>query len=252
MSEISGGGPPQRRTSLSGDRARELSGIKPKENLFRRLLHRVKPANLGAAAAITAGAAGGMLAADAIANQTTAKDIASTAVRGAEDIAKAGIGLVDINHENPAIRQKSEEIAGKLNGTIPLSEGEQIFEEVKIVPAGDTNYSDLEDMEKNKEVVKIRNYPGTYTPDGRFSSIIGELHQGDTIKHVIYTDGTRPHPSTANEPAKWWAYVYRPEGSDPNEPGKIGYVYGIYGTAQAVVGEAASSPPTPPQTPTNQ
>ncbi len=248
MSEASGGRPPQ---SYSGDRARELSGIKPKQGLFRRFLGKItdKPVKLGTAATIAAGA----VAAEAIAHpvENTAGNITSAAVQGAEDIKKAGEGLVDFYNEDPAIRQKSEEIAGKLNGTIPLSEGEQIFEEVKIVPAGDINYSQLEDMEEGKTVVKIRNYPGTYTPDGRFSSIIGELHQGDTIKHVIYTEGTRPHPSTANEPAKWWAYVYRPVGSDPNEPGKIGYVYGIYGTAQAV-GEAASSAPTPSEAPTNQ
>ncbi len=246
MSEASGGRPPQ---SYSGDRARELTGIKPKQGLFRRFLGKLtdKPVKLGTAATIAAGA----VAAEAIAHpvENTAGNITSAVVQGAEDIKKAGEGLVDFYNEDPAIRQKSEEIAGKLNGTIPLSEGEQIFEKVQFGPAGAT-FEERQKMEREGTPINVRNYTGN-TPDGRFSTIIGSLPQGTIIEHVISIKGGVLHPSTANDSGEWWGFVYREPNSDPNQPGKIGFAYGIYGTALAV-GEAASIPPTPPQTPTNQ
>jgi len=178
------------------------------------------------------------------------EDTTNAAVQAAGDVIRGGEKLVDNYNEDPAIRQKSEEIAGKLNGTIPLSKEEQIFEKVKIVPAGAT-FEERQKMEQDGTPVNVRNYPGTNTPDGRFSSIIGELPQGTVIEHVISIKGGVPHPATANDTGDWWSFVYREPDADPNQPGKIGFVYGMYGTALAV-GEAASSTPTPSEAPTNQ
>ena len=247
MEAGSGEAPPKnyrRDLDIEEFKARQGLGKKPKQSLV------AKARNFLLAGIGIAGAGAG-IEATAHPVETTVEKVINTAATGAENIKQAGEGLVDFYNEDPAIRQKSEEIAGKLNGTVPLSEGEQIFEKVKIVPAGDTNYSELQDMAEDKTLINVRNYPGTGTPDGRFSSIIGKLSQGTIIENVILVDGTRPHPATANEPAKWWAFVYRPEGSDPNKPGKIGFTYGIYGTVQAVE-EAASSTPAPSETPTNQ
>lgn len=212
---------------------------KPKQSLLTKVLLGLGIAGVGAGAG----------AAIAPQIETATKSATSEIVEGAENIKRGGEKLVDNYNEDPAIRQKSEEVAGKLNGTIPLSEGEQIFEKVKIVPAGAT-FEERQKMEQDGTEINVRNFTGN-TPRGEFGDIIGKLRQGTIIEHVISIKGGVPHPATANDTGDWWGFVYRPEGSDPNEPGKIGFVFGMYGTALAV-GEAASSTPTPPQTPTNQ
>ena len=232
-----------RKTSISGDRTREL--IKPPQ---KGISISGTVSKVAAILGLTIGA--GAVEATAHPVQTTAENITSAVVQNAENIKNAGENLVDFYNEDPAIRQKGEEIAGKLNGTIPLSEGEQIFERVEIVPAGAT-FEERQKMEQEKTPINVRKYPGTVTPDGRFSSIIGTLPQGTIIEHVISIKGGVPHPSTVNDTGDWLGFIYRKPNTDPNQPGEIGFAYGIYGTAQAV-GEAASSTPAPSEPPTNQ
>jgi len=147
-------------------------------------------------------------------------------VHTAQDIGSMSEKLVDFYNEDPAIRQKSEEIAGKLNGAIPLSENEKIFEKIILVPAG-ANYEELQKMKDENALINVRNYPGTNTPDGRFSIIISRLPQGTIIENAILTEGKVPHPLNSNETAKWWGFVYK-DPAKPNQPGKIGFIYGIY------------------------
>ncbi|MBI2031813.1 MAG: hypothetical protein HYT08_04340 [Candidatus Levybacteria bacterium] len=208
---------------------RQAATEKPKQSLLAKARN-VVLAGLGIAGA---GAAA----------ETTvhpAEHIADAVVQGAEGIKQAGERLVDLHNEDPAIRQKSEEIAGKLNGTIPLLEGEGI-EKIKLVPAGAT-FEERQQMERDQTLINVRNYPGTNTPDGRFSTIIEQLPQGTIIEHAVLVKGGVPHPSNPTDTQDWWGFIYRKPGEDPNEPGKIGFAFGIYGEPV----QAESAPPIPP------
>lgn len=219
MSEIKDGTPtrsPQRFSSLSGDRARELAGIKSKQGLLAKMRN-VILAGIGIAGA------GAAVEATAHPIETTT----NTAVSVSENVANGLEKLVRHYYESPAVRQISEEVAGKLNGTIPLSEGERI-EKIKLVPAGAT-FEEREEMKKNETLINIRNYPGAYTPDGRFSSVIGKLPQGTIIEQAILITGNVPYAVNPTDTAQWWGFIYKEPGQDPNEPGKIGFAFGIYG-----------------------
>ncbi|OGH23645.1 MAG: hypothetical protein A2958_02630 [Candidatus Levybacteria bacterium RIFCSPLOWO2_01_FULL_38_13] len=159
--------------------------------------------------------------------EKAAEKIEDAVTAGAESVQKAGETVVSFYNENEEIRRFNEETAGKLNGTIPLGEGEKIFERVKVVPAGAT-YEELLKMQQEGTPVNVRDHPGTSTPTGQFTRIIGTLPQGAIIEHVVIVKGTKPHPGVSNDPAEWAAFVYRKPGLDPNEPGEIGYIFGIF------------------------
>ena len=160
----------------------------------------------------------------------------------AEGIKKTGESLVSFYNESAEVRKFNEETAGKLNGSIPLEEGEQIFEQVKVVPAG-ANFEELRKMQQEGTLVNVRNYPGTNTPSGQLSRIIGKLPQETIIEHAILVQGLRPHPTTSDNSGmnEWIGFVYKKTDADPNEPGEIGYIYRIFGEPQSAV----ESPPAP-------
>lgn len=151
--------------------------------------------------------------------------------QGIDNTQQARQDIVSFYNESAEVQAYNEQVAARLNGRKPLLEGEQIFEKVEVIPAG-ANLEELTKMKQEGTPVNVRDYPGTYTPNGHFTKIIGKLPQGTIIEQAILVRGTVPNATTPNTVGDWLGFVYKTPDSNPNEPGKIGYIYGIFGQSQ--------------------
>jgi|SRR3989344_2846882 len=152
-------------------------------------------------------------------------DAAKTAVvEQAENIQEAGESIVSFYNKDAEIRDYNEKVASRLSGRTPLLPGEQIFEKVKVIPAG----VDLEERQKmidEKVPVNVRDFPSTYTPTGNSTDVLGTLPQGAEISHLIRVKSVGPN---SKEEGDWFGFLWRSPNAGENEPFKIGYIYGIY------------------------
>lgn len=138
-----------------------------------------------------------------------------------------GFAAAKLHHLVPIIstdqqeRDWNKQIAAKLDGKAPLSEGEAWTGLIKVVPAGET-YRELLDMKTKGTPVNVRDFPGTYAPDGRLTEVIGRISQGAIITKAIIVKGTKPD---STEKGQWVAFrlgdvdkglVFDPEGNQPN------------------------------------
>lgn len=234
MSEISGGGPPQRQTSYSGEKARELAGIKPKSRL-RRWFSKIAGSQNAAGAAILAGAT-------AITGVTAANEFGVNPVAPVIDTAKtATADLASLGHdayknvkdnmsstsENEA---QNEHLRNVLLGIEHPRDGEELINApYEIVPAGIKDSAERQEMIDKNTLVNVRTAAGTYTEEGQLSIIIDEVPQGATSDKVIKVPGTAPR---SEEPASWWFgnWSYKENPDDPNSQTitVTGQVYDVY------------------------
>lgn len=139
--------------------------------------------------------------------------------------------LVNFYNKDAEIRDYNEKVASRLAGRIPLLEGEQIFEKVKVVPAGE-NYDERQKMIDEKAPVNVRDFPSTYTPTGNSTNILGTLSQGAEINHAMRLKSVAPN---SKEEGDWYAFLWRSPNAGENESFKIGYIYGIYGEPESAI-----------------
>lgn len=206
MAESTAGGPPYRK------------------NLNPRALGGVKGALIRVGTALGLVASGGAIEATAHPVESIVDATKNAAVQQAENIQEAGESIVSFYNKDAEIENYNKQVASRLNGTTPLLPGEQIFEKVKVVPAG-VNYDERQKMIDDKAPVNVREFPSTYTPTGNSTDVLGTLPQGAEINHVIRVKGNQPN---SKEKGDWFGFLYRPPDAGENEPFKIAYIYGIY------------------------
>lgn len=97
----------------------------------------------------------------------------------------------------------SDLVRGKLDGTIPLSEGETYYPEVSVVPAGRTDYEEFLQLRHSGQPINARTSPSTYYPNGKDTHVVAVLEQGRTIENVVLTRGRKP---LSSEPGFWGAF----------------------------------------------
>ncbi|MCL6096153.1 MAG: hypothetical protein M1444_00505 [Patescibacteria group bacterium] len=107
--------------------------------------------------------------------------------------------IVDTDQQK---RDWNRQITAKLDEKAPLSEGEEWTGEFEIVPAGET-YAELLDMEANRTLVNVRDFPGIYTPDSGSTKVIGQLAQGTRIRRALIVNGPKPY---SRAKGKWVAF----------------------------------------------
>lgn len=194
-----------------------------------RKINRPKPSFLSKVRNLVIGTtvvAGGGAAIEAVAHPVgsivdTAKNVA---VEQAENIQEAGESLVEFYNKDAEIENFNKQVSSRLNGRTPLLEGEQIFEKVKVVPAG-VNFEERQKMIDEKAPVNVREFPSTYTPTGNSTDVLGTLPQGAEINHAMRLKSVAPN---SKEEGDWYAFLWRSPNAGENEPFKIGYIYGIY------------------------
>ncbi len=203
----------------------------------------VKGALLKVGAALGLVASGGAIEVTAHPIQNTIDTTRAAIEQGAHNVQQAKQDIVSLYNENAEVQAYNEQVASRLNGRTPLLEGEKIYEKVKVIPAG-ANIEELTKMQQERILVNVRDYPGTDTPKGQFSKIIGELPQGRIIEHAILVKGAAPNRTNPNTEGNWYGFLYKPQGAGENEPFKFGYIYSIYGQPESLNTATSSAPET--------
>lgn len=202
-----------------------------------RAVNRPKPSFLSKVRNLVIGTtavAGGAMVVEATAHPVqstidTTKNVIENTIDNAQ---QAKDELVSFYNKDAEIRDYNEKVASRLAGRIPLLEGEQIFEKVKVIPAG-LNLEERQKMIDENAPVNVREYPSTYAPiTGKSTDVLGTLPQGAEISHVILVKSVGPN---SKEEGEWYGFLYRSPDAGLNEPFKIGYIYGIYGEPKSAI-----------------
>ena len=201
---------------------------------------KVKGALIRVGAALGLVASGGAIEATAHPIQNTIDTTKTTIEQGAHNVQDSKEALVSFYNKDAEIQKYNEEASARLSGKTPLLEGEQIFEKIKVVPAGE-NYAELLQMKDEKGLVNIRNFPSTYTPTGNPTEVLGALPQGAEITHVIRVNVYQPN---SQERGEWYGFLWKSPDAGENEPYKMSYVYGIYGQPESPNVATNSTPST--------
>ncbi|MBI2017731.1 hypothetical protein HYS92_01640 [Candidatus Daviesbacteria bacterium] len=100
------------------------------------------------------------------------------------------------------LQEWSSRLNSQLAGRFPLGEAEARYNELIVTSAAPTWVEKLE-ADRQREPVNVRNYAGTYLPNGVGTSVIGEITPGSKITGAVWTWGPMPY-----SPAKgrWAAF----------------------------------------------
>ncbi len=90
------------------------------------------------------------------------------------------------------IEGKRAYLSGLLNGQIPLNQTEKKYPRVEVVPAGNSLAERIA-MKNSGKMVNVREYPGTFLPNGVETNVVGRIPQGETLDSVILTPGAMPN-----------------------------------------------------------
>lgn len=137
-----------------------------------------------------------------------ANTVARIFLRGLAALVVVGGGYLafDKYQETRAQQFKQEWAAGVkdvLSGNNKPLEGEQLVDEVVIVPAGQDLKERLE-MKSSRTPVNVRDYSGLQDPvTNRETSIVGKIDQGAKIKRVLMVKGQKP---LSPQQGRWAAF----------------------------------------------
>lgn len=83
-------------------------------------------------------------------------------------------------------------LAAQLKGHIPLNPTEKLYPKVEVVPAGNSLAESIA-MKRSGQMVNVREYPGTFLPNGVETKVIGRISQKQTLDNVLLTPGAMPN-----------------------------------------------------------
>lgn len=126
-------------------------------------------------------------------------------------------------------------LAAQLKGQIPLNQAEKLYPKVEVVPAGNS-LAEAIAMKSSGDMVNVREYPGTFLPNGVETQVIGRISQRQTLDNILLIPGAMPNSPVMGYWGAFDCSENTPNGAriiwDSNFPQPEGFrvcvVYGDY------------------------